>query len=243
MNKTINIALARPGTGKTWTACKAAREWIAKGKNVLFVVPTKPLANEVCTELLNLNPLKIESRPNDPSIAKLNKYLDPAELTSLIVCQHAAFHRCSKKHLRHWHVIIDELPHPVSISPTPIAKNQLGALQYFEVDAENKLKIKKEATRKLIKHVKDFEKAGETKSPVSLISFEAYKICKAALDKNDIYISDYGKDQSLIYYSEESGFLQRFTYCKEIHLLSATWKGSYLSGSPPRKALLHRNQF
>ncbi len=226
MNKTINIALARPGTGKTWTACKAAREWIAKGQKVIFVVPTKSLANEVCTELRDCNPLKIESQANDPSIAKLNKHLAPTELTPLIVCQHAAFHRCSKKNLQHWIVITDELPHQVTVHPTPIAKNQLAVFQYFDVDTENKLIIKNGCIRKVIKNVKDFEKTGTKTNSVSLLSFDAYRICKAVLDKADVYVSDYGKNQSLIYYAEESGFLQRFPYCKEVHLLSATWKGS-----------------
>lgn len=226
MNKTINIALARPGTGKTWTACRMAREWITKGKKVLFVVPTKALASEVSIELSDCTPMRIESQDNDPSIAKLNKYLNPVELTPLIVCQHAAFHRCNKKHLRHWTVIIDELPHPIKVCPTPIAKNQLAVLQHLEVDAENKLKIKDGCFRKVRKNIQNFEQSGKMATPVSLLSAEAYRICQAVLDKTDVYISDYGRDKSLIYYTEESGFLQRFPCCKEVHLLSATWKGS-----------------
>lgn len=226
MNKTINIALARPGTGKTWTACRVAREWVAKGKNVLFVVPTKSLAYEVCTELSDCNPLKIESQPNDPAIAKLNKYLCPAELTPLIVCQHAAFHRCSKKNLRHWIVIVDELPNHIQVFPTAIASNQLAVFQYIDVDEENKMFIKDGCIRKLIKHVRDFEKEGTKTNPASLLSATAYRICKAVIDKTDVYVSDYGNKQSLIYYAEESGFLQRFPHCKEVHLLSATWDGS-----------------
>lgn len=226
MNKTINIALARPGTGKTWTACKAAREWIAKGKNVIFVVPTKPLAYEVCAELSDCNPLNIESQPNDPSIVKLNKHLCPAELTPLIVCQHAAFHRCSKKHLRHWIVITDELPNHVQVYPTAVATNQLAVFQYFDVDDENKMFIKDGCTRKIMEHIKVFEKTGTRKTTVPLLSDDAYRICKAVLDKADVYVTAYGNTQSLIYYAEESGFLERFSQCKEVHLLSATWEGS-----------------
>lgn len=226
MNKTINIALARPGTGKTWTACKVAREWIAKGKKVIFVVPTKLLAYEVCTELSDCNPLNIESKPNDPSIVKLNKHLCPAELTPLIVCQHAAFHRCSKKNLRHWTVIVDELPNHIQVYPTPVASNQLAVFQFLGVDEQNKMYIKDGCIRKLVKHARDFEKGETTKNSVSLLSAAAYRICKAVLDGNDVYVSNYGNNQSLIYYFEESGFLQRFSHCKEIHLLSATWDGS-----------------
>lgn len=226
MNKTIKIASSRPGTGKTWTACKVAREWIAKGKRVLFVVPTKLLAHEVYTELSDCNPLKIESQPNDPSIAKLNKHLHPAELTPLIVCQHAAFHRCSKKNLRHWIVIVDELPNHIQVHPTPVASNQLSVFQYLGVDNEKKMFIKTGCVRKLIKHVRDFEKGGTKANSVSLLSAAAYRICKAVIDKSDVYVSDYGNNQSLIYYAEESGFLQRFSHCKEVHLLSATWDGS-----------------
>src|SRR3546814_607120 len=97
--------------------------------------------------------MRIESQDNDPSIAKLNKYLDPVELTPLIVCQHAAFHRCSKKHLRHWILIIDELPHQIKPCPTPIAKNQLAVFQHLEVDSENKLKIKDGCVRKVRKNM------------------------------------------------------------------------------------------
>ncbi|PNB72079.1 hypothetical protein C1X64_21770 [Pseudomonas sp. GW456-E7] len=86
--------------------------------------------------------------------------------------------------------------------------------------------IKDGCVRKLIKHVRDYEKEGAKTSSVSLLSAAAYRICKAVIDQTDVYVSDYGNKQKLIYYAEESGFLQRFPHCKEVHLLSATWDGS-----------------
>ncbi|WP_330216220.1 hypothetical protein [Pseudomonas sp. AM8] len=229
MNKTIHIALSRPGTGKTHNACRVVPQWLATGKQVLFVVPTISLADEVFKKLcaLGLTPLKIDSGDGVAAIATLNKSLDPTEANNLIVCQQAAFHQCRTNHLKNWIAIVDELPTPVRPQANKVKSSQLSALQYLDVGLCGRVTIKSGCTKKVEDELRAFNTNSNGAGPTSLLSKDALQIYEAALARQEIFISNEDDSKySLVYFADEAGFFDRFKHCREVHLLTATWTGS-----------------
>lgn len=229
MNKTINVALSRPGTGKTTNACQAVPQWLATGNRVLFVVPTQLLADEVFSKLcaLGLRPLKVDSRDGVAAVATLNKSLDPTEAKTLIVCQHASFHQCRTNHLDNWIVIIDELPIPVRIQANKVKTSQLVALQHLNIDPYGRATIKPGHRKKVEIELRALSSTSSTTGATSLLSKEALKIYEAALAKHEVFITtEKDSNYALVHFADEAGFFRRFEHCREVHLLSATLGGS-----------------
>lgn len=251
MNNIINVALSRPGAGKTSNACRIIPQWIANGNRVLFVVPTMLLADEVFSKLcgLGLTPLKIDSRNGVVSIATLNKSLDPAEGNFLIVCQHASFHQCRTKHLFNWTVIVDELPSPVSPQANKVKTSQLVALEHLEIDSYGRATIKSGCVKKVEVELGEFSENSNGVGPTSLLSKEALQIYEAAFAGQEVFIStEENSKYSVVYFADEAGFFERFKHCREVHLLSATWTGSLFEwfanahGFNNRKSILTPNE-
>ena len=244
MNKTINIASSRPGTGKTTNACRIIPQWIALGNRVLFVVPTKLLEDEVSSKLrdLGLAPLKIDSRDGTAAIATLNKHLDPAEDNNLIVCQHASFHQCRIKHLGSWTVIVDELPLAVRPQANKIKTSQLVALQYLDIDTSGRVTIKSGCVKNIEIELRAFRPNSNGTGPTSLLSKEALQIYEAAYANQEIFVST-GEDKkySVVYFADEAGFFDRFKHCREVHLLTATWAGSLFEWFADAHGFNYRN--
>lgn len=229
MNNIINVALSRPGTGKTSNACRIIPQWVTEDNRVLFVVPTMLLADEVFSKICDfgLTPLKIDSRNGYSSIAALNQNLDPAKGNFLIICQHASFHQCKTNHLCNWTVIIDELPSPVRPQANKIKTSQLKALEHLEIDSHGRVKIKSECLKKIKSELNTFSQNSNGMGPTSLLSQEALQIYEAAIAGQEIFISaEENSEFSIVYFSDEAGYFERFKYCREVHLLSATWTGS-----------------
>lgn len=229
MNKTIHVALSRPGTGKTTNACQVVPQWLATGKQVLFAVPTMLLADEVFKKLcaLGLTPLKIDSRDRFAAVATLNKSLDPTEANNLIVCQQAAFHQCRTNHLINWIVIVDELPTPVRFQANRVKTSQLAALQHLNIDSYGQATIKP-GRRKIVElELRALSATSNTIGATSLLSKEALKIYEAALAKHEVFVTtEEDSNYALVHFADEAGFFDRFKHCREVHLLSATLCGS-----------------
>lgn len=229
INQIINVALARPGTGKTTNACRTISQWVSLGKRVLLVVPTIALADEVFRRLcgFGLAPLKIDSRNGIAAIATLNQSLDPAKLNNLIVCQHASFHQCNSKYLGGWTVVVDELPSPVRPQATKIKKSQFSLLQYLDVDSFGKVIVRPDCRGKVKDELRTFHGGSSDASPTSLLSKSAIEIYDAALNGQDVFVSNENdSNHVVVFFADEAGFFDRFKTCREVHLLTATWTGS-----------------
>lgn len=226
MKKTVNVSLARPGTGKTKKACKVIQAWASIGRRVLFVVPTVQLADQVCKDLAAMKPVKIDYREGQSTINALNHYLDVGE-ELLIVCQHASFQKCDIRFLHKWTVVIDELPMPVTLQPTTVRKSQFAVLPFITKGTDGRLSIEKNCVGKARELVRKGVSSQAGIGPAQLLSDDCRKIYNAILDGLDVYASpDDSNSNCVVYFSEESGIFERFDNCKEIHILSATWRGS-----------------
>ncbi|CAN1599670.1 DEAD/DEAH box helicase family protein [Pseudomonas mediterranea] len=227
MAKIINVSLARPGTGKTKTACLKIRHWVSLGLRVLIVVPTTLLADQICNDLSDMDPRKIDYRGGFSPLSRLNQYLDPNEGQNLIVCQQATFCECDKEFLSNWRVVVDELPTPMFPFAITIRRSQFESLPYIEVGEERRLSIADGCKGKARDWSRGASVIKGNPSLVSMASPECQQIYKAVLQDKDVYVTEEGKTNNcIVYYAEEFDFFGRFQACSEVHILSATWEGS-----------------
>ncbi|WP_152609439.1 DEAD/DEAH box helicase family protein [Pseudomonas simiae] len=227
MANVINVSLSRPGAGKTKTACVKIRYWVSLGLRVLIVVPTMLLADQLCNDLSDMNPCKIDCRGGFSPVSRLNKYLDPDEGQNLIVCQQATFCECGKEFLNNWRVVVDELPTPMFPFAITIRQSQLKSLPYIEISEDRRLSIADGCKGKARDWSCGASVIKGNPNLVSMASQECQQIYKAVLQDKDVYVTEEGETNNcILYYAEEFDFFSRFKACSEVHILSATWQGS-----------------
>ncbi|MFL1415889.1 DEAD/DEAH box helicase family protein [Pseudomonas fildesensis] len=235
--KIIHTSIATPGTGKTMAAIAAIPGMLGCGKKILYVAPTLALADQVLKDIRricsSLEPIIIDSRCEGSAEANLNKMLNPKENANLIICQHVTFQRCSTKHLNAWTIIIDELPMPISLRHMTFDPVQLKRLDLVE-NIDNQIKIKKNMYEAIKNEVTTFEKSNspENNKTDTTLSAAAKDVYKAVLNKLPVFADTYysGDEKTVkktvIRIIEEYGFFERFHMAQEVHLLSATLRGS-----------------
>lgn len=241
-NKIIYTAIAMPGIGKTKAALAAVPGMLSTGKKILYVVPTKPLADQVFNDASKLcsaiQPLKIDSRNGVYAEATLNKMLNPDENKNFIICQHASFQRCSTSYLSAWTVIIDELPMPINLSDVTYDDTQIKRLDLIE-NISGQMKAKPNMQASIKNEVTTFNKANGTNNnrTDSTLAKSTHGIYQAILDKTPVFVdtnknkneknhSIQDDQKTVIRIVEEYGFFERFHAAREVHLLSATLDGS-----------------
>jgi len=224
MNKTINVSLARPGSGKTKKACRVLHNWVSMGRRVLFVIPTIPLAKQVCDDLKALLPYRIDSEAMPGPTHALNRSLAKVQ-HNLIVCQHAAFQNCELELLSGWTVIVDELPMPFTPRPMTVHMSDLEELPFINITDDNKLCIPSSRVEKAQAWVKT--KFRSDVNGQRLFTEDCQEIYHSLIAGREVYLSK--KDDSgvvIVYHWEESGIFERLERCSEAHILSATWQGT-----------------
>ncbi|MGE8188210.1 DEAD/DEAH box helicase [Pseudomonas sp. NPDC086278] len=238
--KIIYTTIAMPGAGKTKAALAAIPGMLSLGKKILYVSPTLALADQVFDDAIKISefirPMKIDSRNGGSAEATLNKMLNPKEHVYFIICQHATFQKCSTMHLGSWTVIIDELPMPINLRHSTFDKTQLKRLDLIE-NIGDRMKIKRNMQELLKAEVNTFHKArlGNNNNIDSTLAAPTQDIYKAILNKHSVFADvdksntsddDHSKQKTVIRIIEEYGFFERFHAAREVHLLSATLKGS-----------------
>lgn len=232
-SKIIHVSIAAPGTGKTMAAIYAIPGMLGHGKKILYVAPTLALADQVFKDIRrfcsSLEPIIIDSRCEGSAEANLNKMLNPKESSHLIICQHITFQKCSTKHLRDWTIIIDELPMPISLRHMTFDQVQLKRLDLIEI-IDNQIKIKKNKHEAIKNEVATFNKSKNQKYNQidTTLSPAAQDIYNAVLSKLPVFADAYhsANEKIVIRIIQEYGFFERFHMAQEVHLLSATLKGS-----------------
>lgn len=232
-SKIIHVSIAAPGAGKTMAAISAIPGMLGHGKKILYVAPTLALADQVLKDIRKicsfLEPIIIDSRCEGSAEANLNKMLNPKESSHLIICQHITFQKCSTKHLRDWTIIIDELPMPISLRHMTFDQVQLKRLDLIEI-IDNQIKIKNNKHEAIKDEVATFKKSNNQgyNQIETTLSPAAQDIYSAILNKLPVFADTYysGREKTVIRIIEEYGFFERFHMAREVHLLSATLKGS-----------------
>lgn len=229
-----------PGVGKTKAALAAIPGMLSLGKRILYVSPTLALADQVFDDATKLSsvilPMKIDSRNGGFAEVTLNKMLNPKENAYFIICQHATFQRCSTMHLGHWTVIVDELPMPINLRHSTFDSAQLKRLDLIE-NIGGKMQIKQNMRELLKNEVNTFHKARSASNNKidSTLAASTQDIYKAILNKHPVFADvdkskcsddDRTIQKTVIRIIEEYGFFERFHAAREVHLLSATLKGS-----------------
>lgn len=231
--KIIHTSIAMPGTGKTMAAIAAIPGMLERGRKILYVAPTHALADQVIKDIRRicsfLEPILIDSRCEGSAETNLNRALTPSESFQLVICQHITFQKCSTKHLRDWTIIIDELPMPISLRYMTFDQVQLTRLDLIEI-IDNQIKIKKNKYEAIKNEVATFNKSNNQKYNQidTTLSSAGQDIYNAVLNKLPVFADKYYSkgEKTVIRIIEEYGFFERFHMAQEVHLLSATLKGS-----------------
>lgn len=243
MQKTIHLALALPGSGKTHKFLSAVSGLIKSGKKILYSVPTKPLANAIMGRLPSgLIATRIDSDSKTPvsTTRMLNDALAPGSGSNFIICQHATLHTCALEHMKDWMLVIDETPTILETPSYTFTKEQFDKINYIEV-IDDRIQIKKGMRNSLIKEVSECSASmsDSHNTNASTVSKEVHDIFSALADEELVFYGigkandaeKFDNDSTSIAGTEtvriirENDFFSRFTAASETHLLTATVQG------------------
>jgi len=114
-NKTLNIALAGTGVGKSLFMCHVAASVLLQGKNVLYItleMAEERIAERIDSNLLNVNIQDIESLPKMMFESKVNKISKKSQGT-LIIKEYPT----ASAHAGHFRALLNELSLKKSFKP------------------------------------------------------------------------------------------------------------------------------
>ena len=114
-NKTLNIALAGTGVGKSLFMCHVAASVLLQGKNVLYItleMAEERIAERIDSNLLNVNIQDIQSLPKVMFESKLNKVGKKSQGT-LIIKEYPT----ASAHAGHFRALLNELSLKKSFKP------------------------------------------------------------------------------------------------------------------------------
>ena len=114
-NKTLNIALAGTGVGKSLFMCHVAASVLLQGKNVLYItleMAEERIAERIDSNLLNINIQDIQSLPKVMFESKLNKVGKKSQGT-LIIKEYPT----ASAHAGHFRALLNELSLKKSFKP------------------------------------------------------------------------------------------------------------------------------
>lgn len=243
MQKTIHLALALPGSGKTHTFLSAANGLIKSGKKILYSVPTKALADEIVGRLpFGLTVTRIDSdiKTSVSTTRRLKDALAPESGSNFIICQHATLHTCPLEHLKDWMLVIDETPTILETPSYTFTKEQFEKINYIEV-VDNRIQIINGMRNALIKELSECtaSMSDSHTTNASTISKSVHDIFSALVDE-DVVFHGLGKSNNTEKFElvnaatsgtetvriiRENDFFSRFQAASETHLLTATVEG------------------
>ena len=243
MQKTIHLALALPGSGKTHKFLSAANGLIKSGKKILYSVPTKALADEIMGRLPSgLTSTRIDSdiKTSVSTTRRLNDALAPDSGSNFIICQHATLHTCALEHMRDWMLVIDETPTILETPSYTFTKEQFEKINYIEV-VDHRIQIIKGMRNSLIKELSECtaSMSDSHSTNASTVSKPVHDIFSALVD-DDVVFHGLGKSNDAEKFEldntattgtetvrliREHDFFCRFSAASETHLLTATVEG------------------
>jgi hypothetical protein len=251
MQKTIHLALALPGSGKTEKFLVAAKRLIKSGTKILYSVPTKALANEIIERLpsgITVTRIDSDIKTSVNTTKMLNDALAPTSEAKFIICQHATLLTCSLVHLRDWMLVMDETPTILDIPSYTFTKEQFEKIDFIEV-VNLRVQIKNGMRDSLLKDTSEY-RASISESHTtnaSTVSNSVHDIY-SALAHDDLVFHGLGNAESektsngntiarteTVRIIRENDFFSRFSAASETHLLTATVEGSLFDYYAKRK--------
>lgn len=111
MNRTINIAEALPGAGKSTKFINTLPNFIP-GKHIVYAMPTNALIKELAQDIktkAGIIPTVITSDTTDHVVANIEKAM-ASNQSLLLMVTHESLRRVDARLLAGWELVMDEVP-------------------------------------------------------------------------------------------------------------------------------------
>lgn len=217
MNKTIYIAEALPGSGKSTKFIKTLPDFLP-GKHLVYAMPTNALIRELAQDIktkAGIIPSVITSDTTDHVVANIEKALASNHFPLLMVT-HESLRRVDARLLAGWELVMDEVP---SVSDCWSHQfdsiSYLGSLDnYLSIGEDKKAVVRPEHIALVESIVKSKESSAFSASAIEVLKASLTPKCSVEVEKQS------SKGKRLVRIVRYRDYLPAFTYANSVHILA-----------------------
>ncbi|MEQ0974652.1 DEAD/DEAH box helicase family protein [Pseudomonas aeruginosa] len=217
MNKTIYIAEALPGSGKSTKFINTLPDFLP-GKHLVYAMPTNALIRELAQDIktkAGIIPTVITSDTTDHVVANIEKALASNHFPLLMVT-HESLRRVDARLLAGWELVMDEVP---SVSDCWSHQfdsiSYLGSLDnYLSIGEDKKAVVKPEHIVLVESIVKSKESSAFSASAIEVLKASLTPKCSVEVEKQS------SKGKRLVRIVRYRDYLPAFTYANSVHILA-----------------------
>lgn len=217
MNKTIYIAEALPGSGKSTKFINTLPDFLP-GKHLVYAMPTNALIRELAQDIktkAGIIPTVITSDTTDHVVANIEKALASNHFPLLMVT-HESLRRVDARLLAGWELVMDEVP---SVSDCWSHQfdsiSYLGSLDnYLSIGEDKKTVVKPEHIVLVESIVKSKESSAFSASAIEVLKASLTPKCSVEVEKQS------SKGKRLVRIVRYRDYLPAFTYANSVHILA-----------------------
>ncbi|EPJ5163425.1 hypothetical protein [Pseudomonas aeruginosa] len=217
MNRTINIAEALPGAGKSTKFINTLPNFIP-GKHIVYAMPTNALIKELAQDIktkAGIIPTVITSDTTDHVVANIEKALASNQFPLLMVT-HESLRRVDARLLAGWELVMDEVP-----SVSDCWSHQFDSISYLSsleryltVDENKKATLKLEHVALVESMIKAKEGSALSSSALEVLKAMITPKCSVEVEKQS------SKGKRLVRIVRYRDYLPAFTYANSVHILA-----------------------
>lgn len=216
-NKTIYIAEALPGSGKSTKFIEALPALTATSK-IIYAMPTNALIKELAQDIktkAGIIPTIITSATTDHVVANLEKAL-ASNASPLLMVTHESLRRVDARLLAGWELVMDEVP-----SVSDCWSHQFDSISYLSslesyltVGEDKKATLKPEHVALVESMIKAKEGSALSSSALEVLKAMITPKCSVEVEKQS------SKGKRLVRIVRYRDFLPAFSYANSVHILA-----------------------
>ncbi len=216
-NKTIHIAEALPGAGKSAKFINALPDFLPS-KKLIYAMPTNALIRELAQDIkikAGIIPTVITSETSDHVVANLEKAL-ASSASPLLMVTHESLRRVDARLLDGWDLVIDEVP-----SVSDCWSHQFDSISYLSsleryltVGEDKKAMLKPEHVALVESMIKAKEGSALSSSALEVLKAMITPKCSVEVEKQS------SKGKRLVRIVRYRDFLPAFNHANSVHILA-----------------------
>ncbi|CAI8975359.1 Helicase [Pseudomonas donghuensis] len=227
--KTIYIAIAAPGAGKTEALLSRLPAIQGASKRIVLALPTLILIDHVAQRASSAGvPFRtIDNRGGELVASELESALREKR-DSFIICTQEALRRVQHSLLRGWTLVIDEVPKIVDYHDYALNPIELRRVLDYTEEANGQLWIKDELSQTVSNQV-NTNRADSTGADCSTLGNSAAHIFRLLLSDVAVFIDQPQKKDGIRHVravEELLGWWSIMSFADEVHVLAANIAGS-----------------
>lgn len=217
LNKTLYIAEALPGSGKSTKFIETIPQLILDSK-IVYAMPTNALIKELALDIsvrTGISPVVITSDTVDHVTAHLEKVL-AQNTCPLMMVTHEALRRVNPKLLDGWELVVDEVP---SVSDCKAhlfdSGSYLGSIaNYLDISPNKKASLKPEYTSLIEGMIKSKDSSALSNTAIDVLKALTEPKCSVEVEALS------AKGKRLVRIVSYRDFLPAFSYANSVHILA-----------------------